>query len=154
MFKKLYPTLVLFCFAISANAQLTSINPATGFASQTSLRTTVTSNGLFQASISPGGNIYEVYLEQGVNRITIADMNNIWNFPYPVTVTDPNTMNLQFSIPGTAVPGVYDLVVTTTDTLFIGSNLQTYTLPASFTITPPDGFISGKVYFDANLWCL
>ena len=64
---------------------------------------------------------------------------------------DPNTMNLQFSIPGTAVPGVYDLVVTTTDTLFIGSNLQTYTLPASFTITPPDGFISGKVYFDANL---
>ncbi|MBK6838342.1 MAG: T9SS type A sorting domain-containing protein [Bacteroidetes bacterium] len=151
MFKKLYPTLVLFCFAISANAQLTSINPATGFASQTSLMTTVTSNGLFQASISPGGNIYEVYLEQGVNRITIADMSNIWNFPYPVTVTDPNTMNLQFSIPGTAVPGVYDLVVTTTDTLFIGSNLQTYTLPASFTITPPDGFISGKVYFDANL---
>ena len=148
--KNFYSFFILIFFSHFGFAQLTGINPATGYKGQTYLTTTVTSSNLFLTSISANGNIYEVYLEQGVNRIPVCDRYNMFSIPNPCTVINPNTLNLVFSIPGNALTGVYDLVVTTTDVQFYGSNLQTYTLPSSFTVVPPDGYASGKVFFDKN----
>lgn len=147
--KLLYTSVLFMLLAFSASAQLTGINPNTGFASQQNLATTITSSGLFQTSITPSGNIYEVILQQGANVITILDMMS-YGWGNSCTAIDANTADLLFNISGTAVTGVYDLKVTTTDPIYWGTNLQTYTLPACFTITPPDAYLSGKVYYDAN----
>ena len=144
--------LFFFCFLFfTAEAQLTGINPAQGYTGQYNLTTTVTSNNLFLAVGSPNGNIYEVYLQQGVNTIPIADMTNMWYSPYPATAVDSSTLDLLFNIPLTAATGTYDLVVTTTDPWNFGTNLQTYTLPSCFNVGPPDGYASGKVFYDVNM---
>lgn len=130
---------------------MTGINPAQGYTGQYNLTTTVTSNNLFLAVGSPNGNIYEVYLQQGVNTIPIADVTNMWYSPYPATAVDSSTLDLLFNIPLTAATGTYDLVVTTTDPWNFGTNLQTYTLPSCFNVGPPDGYASGKVFYDVNM---
>ncbi|MBK9526278.1 MAG: T9SS type A sorting domain-containing protein [Bacteroidetes bacterium] len=149
--KLLYSSVFFLLFSFSVSAQLTGINPNSGFATQNNLTTTITSAGLFQYAITQSGNIYEVHLEQGagVNVLSIMDFGTGW-WNGACTYVDPNTATLVFNIPGNQVTGVYDLVVTTTDVNFWGSNLQTFTLPACFTINPPDGYITGKIYFDAN----
>ena len=74
MFKNRYKlTLILFLFTISTHAQLTGMNPATGYAGQGYLTTNITSSSLFQASVTPSGNIYEAHLEQGSVVIPIMD---------------------------------------------------------------------------------
>lgn len=148
--KKLYAAIVFILFSAAASAQLTGLSPNTGFVGQQNLTTTVTSAGLFQTSVSPSGNIWEIYLEQGTNRIPILDNTNMWNFPSPATVVDPNTATLIFSIPPTVPVGSYDLFLTTTDIIWWGSNLQTYSLTSAFTVTPPDGYLTGKVFNDLN----
>ena len=146
--KKLYTFVFFLLISILAKAQLTGMNPNTGYVTQQNLTTTITSNGLFQQSISPSGNIYSIQLSNGTSVISILDMSNFWT--NACTVIDANNADCVFTIPGTADTGTYDLELVTTDLVFWGSNLQTYTLPAAFTVTPPDGYISGLVYYDTN----
>ncbi|MBK6443799.1 MAG: T9SS type A sorting domain-containing protein [Bacteroidetes bacterium] len=149
MFKNRYKlTLILFLFTISTHAQLTGMNPATGYAGQGYLTTNITSSSLFQASVTPSGNIYEAHLEQGSVVIPIMDYagNNFSGCTY----INSDTAEVSFSLRDTTTLGVYDLVITTTDINVWGTNLTVYTLPACFTVTPPDGFIQGKVYNDLN----
>src|SRR6185436_3013807 len=55
-----------------------------------------------------------------------------------------------FTIPVTATPGLYQLDVVTGDVMNPWMNQQFYTLPNAFTVLPPDGYLEGNVYFDAN----
>jgi hypothetical protein len=146
--KKLYTFVFFLLISILAKAQLTGMNPNTGYVTQQNLTTTITSSGLFQQSISPSGNVYSIRLTNGTSVISILDMSNFWT--NACTVVDPNTADCVFNIPGTADTGFYDLELVTTDLNFWGSNLQTYTLLAAFRVTPPDGYISGLVYYDSN----
>ncbi len=148
--KKRY--LILFAFLISYCSEAQTLNgivPNVGVVGQQNLNTTITATSLFQVVGSPQGNIYDINLRQGTNVIPVYD----WlqgTFPPPVTVLDADNATAVFSIPGTAVTGLYDLELRTTDPFFPGTNVQLYTATGAFTVAPPDGYISGKVYIDQN----
>jgi hypothetical protein len=129
--------------------QLTGITPNSSNFGQT-LTTTITSNGLFVQGISPNGNIYEIFLQNGTSFISIYDP---WAFNWgQIQVIDANTVNAEFSIPHNAAPGVYDLHLTTSDPSmpWLPMPYQYFSLPGAFTVNPPDGYISGNVYRDDN----
>ncbi|TAH41784.1 MAG: T9SS type A sorting domain-containing protein [Bacteroidetes bacterium] len=148
--KKLYLIIASIFICCSLQAQtLNGIIPNTGTVGQQNLNTTITATNLFQVVGSPQGNIYEAILRQGANVIPIYDYQ-MFGWPPSVNVLDPDNATAVFSIPGTAVTGLYDLELTTTDPFFPGSNLQLYTATGAFTVSPPDGYISGKVYLDQN----
>ncbi|MBK7852721.1 MAG: hypothetical protein IPJ66_16735 [Bacteroidetes bacterium] len=69
--KRLYTFVFFLLISILAKAQLTGMNPNTGYVTQQNLTTTITSNGLFQQSISPSGNIYSIRLTNGTSVISI-----------------------------------------------------------------------------------
>ncbi len=148
--KKLYLILTGILIGCFAQAQtLNGIVPNTGVVGQQNLNTTITATNLFQVVGSPEGNIYDINLRQGANVIPIYDYQ-MFQWPPSVNVLDPDNATAVFSIPGTALTGLYDLELTTTDPFSPGSNLQLYTATGAFTVTPPDGYISGKVYLDQN----
>ena len=133
---------------LTANAQLTGMNPDSAGAGQT-LQTTVTGPGLFMQSSSPSGNLFSVYLTNGPTSIAIFDYGNwVWN-NINVLSTD-SFITDYFNIPITATPGSYLLTVVTGDVFNPWWNQQTYTLPNAFTVFPPDGYINGTVYSDTN----
>ncbi len=147
--KKFLLSIFIICFCVSAKAQLTGIVPNQAQQGQTGLNTTITGSGIFIQSSSPSGNLYDIYLQQGATTIYLFDWNNQWN--YNVTVTDPNTVEVVgLNIPGGAPLGAYDLHVTTGDVLYPWMNQNFYTLPGAFTVSPPDGYVSGTVYNDIN----
>lgn len=146
--KHLYISLLFILSVFSVEAQLTGISPNSGIATQT-LNTTVSSNGMFQTGITPSGNIYEMHLEKGTSIIPILDWMTSWS--NNVVVVNQNDATASFTIPGNADTGLYDLSVTLTDINFWGSNLVTITLTGGFMVNPPDGYITGKVYYDSNL---
>ena len=143
-------TIAVFLNYHSSAQTLDGITPNTGIVGQQNLNTTITATNLFQVAISPEGNIYDINLRQGTNVIPIYDYNTSGGWSFNLNVVDPNSATVSFSIPGTAVTGLYDLELTTTDIMFPGTNLQAYSAPGAFTVLPPDGYISGKVYFDQN----
>lgn len=147
--KNSYLSLIfIFLFtSLSLQAQLTGISPNTGVVNQANLQTSITANGIFQTSLSPEGNIYEIYLQKGTDNIPVF---SYWNWQWNVNVINPDSATALFSIPVNAVPGVYDLHVNTQDLNFPGSANAFYTLPAAFTIAPPDGYVSGTAFLDAN----
>ncbi|MBP6334650.1 MAG: T9SS type A sorting domain-containing protein [Bacteroidia bacterium] len=148
--KNLYLILIgiLTNFCVQAQT-LNGISPNTGFAGQQNLSTTITGTNLFQVTISPNGNIYDLKLRQGTSVISIYDyQSSPWSGG--VQVVDPGNATAIFSIPSNAVLGLYDLELTTTDPFQPGTNLQPYSVAGAFTITAPDGYISGKVYNDLN----
>lgn len=147
--KKYILIITILAFCISAKAQLTAITPNQGYAGQV-LNTSVTGAGIFMQSSSPSGNVYDMYLQQGGSIIYLFDWNTQWN--YSINVVTPDSVDIQnFIIPGGAASGSYDLHVTTGDIFQPWINQNFYTLPAAFTIAPPDGYISGRVYQDSNL---
>ncbi|MDQ3049876.1 MAG: T9SS type A sorting domain-containing protein [Bacteroidota bacterium] len=146
--KNLYTLAFVFLLmAASATAQVTGITPSSGVHNQT-LQTTITSNGIFIQSSSPSGNIYQIRLHQGgANQIMIF---NLGNWMFTTQVTDPNTAVADLTIPISVPAGVYDLEVIIGDVSDPTTNQFTYTLPAAFTVAPPDGYITGTVYHDLN----
>jgi len=148
--KKLYLFLIGILISHFVQSQtLDGITPNNAQAGVQNLSTNISATNLFQVAISPNGNIYEINLKQGVNTIPVYSM---WSggWPINVNVIDANNATADFSIPNNAVTGLYDLELTTTDPFSPGTNLQLYTAPNAFTVNPPDGYLSGKVYFDAN----
>ncbi len=131
-----------------AQAQLTGMNPNTAYPGQQNFNTTITSSGLFVQSSSPTGNLFQIYLQQGAYTFDLFNYSlGGWN----ANVVDPNTVDVtNINIPLGAQSGTYDLHVTTGDWWDPWSNQMFYTLPAAFTVTPPDGAIQGNVYIDAN----
>lgn len=148
--KKFYALIILLIAGFALSAQtLDSISPNTGYAGQQSLNTNISATNLFQVIMSPNGNIYDIQLRQGANVIPIYDFpSQPWS--YNLNVIDPNNASAIFSIPSNAALGSYDLELTTTDPFNPGSNLQPYSVGNAFTVVPPDGYISGKVYYDLN----
>src|SRR5688572_578264 len=146
--KKLLLTTVGILFtALSSFAQLTNMNPNQGSFGQT-LMTTITGTGIFIQSSSPSGNICEMKLKQGVNIINLFEY---WNsFIYDVTITSPNTVDAEVVVPITVPVGTYDLEVTVGSAIDPCFGTSTYTLPAAFTINPPDGYVQGNVFDDIN----
>lgn len=127
-------------------AQLTGIVPASAVQGQ-HLQTTITSNGLFLQSITPCGNIHRILLVKGVDYVDIFNINS---FGSDVTVLNDDSLKAYFQIPDNAVPGVYDLIVETGDTLAGSSSSASYTITGGYNISVPDGFITGNAYDDLN----
>lgn len=149
--KKIYLSIIAVCISFCMQAQtLNGITPNVGVVGQENLSTTITGTNLFQVTGSPSGNIYDINLRQGPNTIPVFDFNTFDYFNPNINLLDPNTMTATFSIPHNAVTGTYDLTLTTTDPWAPGSNLVPYTVVGAFTVNPPDGYISGKIYFDLN----
>ncbi|HKR05018.1 MAG TPA: T9SS type A sorting domain-containing protein [Bacteroidia bacterium] len=146
--KKLLLAITIISFSLSAKAQLTGMSPNTASINQT-LQTTVTGPGLFLQGSSPSGNLFSVYLTNGATSIAIFDYGNMIFNNITVNSTDDFTTDF-FTIPYTATPGQYLLTVVTGDIFNPWWNQQTYTLPNAFTVLPPDGYIEGNVYLDAN----
>ncbi len=147
--KKIYIFFALLILSYSAQAQLTGINPNIAVLNQT-LSTTITSSGLFMQSSSPSGNIYEIKLV-GPASYTIDIFNLDFVFNPTTTVTHPDTITTDITIPLAAQSGLYELRVTVGDVFDPHINQIQYTLPNAFTVTPPDGYIMGNVYDDTNL---
>ncbi|HNS11035.1 MAG TPA: T9SS type A sorting domain-containing protein [Bacteroidia bacterium] len=148
--KKVYLLLIVFLITTLTQAQtLDSITPNSGIVGQQILSTNISATNLFQVASSPNGNIYEINLKKGAASIPVYNMwGGVW--PSNVNVIDPNNATADFSIPANADTGLYDLELTTTDPFNPGSNLILYTAPNAFTVTPPDGYLSGKVFYDTN----
>ena len=145
--KNRYSLACLFVlFSLAVNAQLTGITPNQGVHMQT-LQTTITSNGLFIQSSSPGGNIYEIKLTKGGDVITVFEY---WNWNTNINVVDANTVTIDMTIPYSVGAGVYDLGVTTGDVWDPTWNQSFDFLPGAFTVLPPDGYVTGTVYNDLN----
>lgn len=142
-------TFLFFSLVITtSNAQITSITPNQGCPGQP-LQTTITSNGLFLQSSSPSGNIYSIKLKQtGFASMTLFEYDFSSSYGN-ATISNANTVALDFIINSSTL-GLYDLEVIIGDVLYPFLNQVTYTLPAAFTVVPPDGTISGTVYHDLN----
>ncbi|MDQ3049875.1 MAG: T9SS type A sorting domain-containing protein [Bacteroidota bacterium] len=147
--KTLYTLILFIGFSVAVQAQITNINPTVGILGQ-DLQTTITGSGIFVQNSTPSGNIYRIRLVKGVDQIMIFDWAQIWNFWAAATIIDPNTVIADLEIPLTAVPGVYDVEVIIGDIGDPSFNQFTYTLPAAFTVAPPDGYITGTAYRDVN----
>ncbi len=148
--KKLYFLLSWILIANFSQAQtLNGITPNSGYAGQQNLNTTITGTNLFQVVLSPWGNIYDINLRQGANVIPVFDQSSGWA-TLNVNVIDPQNATAVFSIPSSSALGLYDLELTTTDPFQPGSNLQPYSVTGAFTVVAPDGYVSGKVYYDQN----
>ncbi len=147
--KNIYTTLALvICLLSHSNAQLTGITPNQAYPGQNNLTTTISSTGLFIQAMSPSGNIYQIYLQQGGYSFFLFDFNTQWN----ATVLNSNTVECtQVNIPIGAPTGLYDLHVITGDVQNPWWNQSFYNLPSAFTVTPPDGRIEGNVFIDLNL---
>ncbi|MEP7171773.1 MAG: hypothetical protein ABI855_20535, partial [Bacteroidota bacterium] len=146
--KKVLLLILIISFSVIAKGQLTGMNPNVAGPGQT-LQTTVTGPGLFIQASSPSGNLFSVVLTNGPTTLTIFDWGTfMWN-NITVLSTDQFITDF-FQIPYNATPGQYLLTVVTGDVFDPWTNQQTYTLPNAFTVLPPDGFINGNVYDDAN----
>jgi uncharacterized repeat protein (TIGR01451 family) len=65
-------------------------------------------------------------------------------------VNTQDVADVRWNIPTGAVPGVYDVCVTTLD-IIIPWVYYYDTLYGAFTINPPDGYVSGSVFYDTNM---
>lgn len=128
-------------------AQLTSVSPSTAVQGQ-HLPTTITSNGFFLQASTPSGNIHSIILSNATDLIQLFEHSSFNTTD--VTVLNSDSLAAIFRIPANAAPGLYDLIVETGDTLAGSSPSASYTLPASYIISVPDGFISGNAYDDLN----
>lgn len=148
--------LVLAGWPQLTQASLTSVSPNTAQLAVPNLTTTISSTGDFVQSASPNGNVYSIELRSGSSVYTLADG---WSqFPSSIFsngyVIDPNTFQLSnLTLPITVPVGTYSLYVGYLDPLFQG--FQTYpsyydSLPNSFTVLPPDGYIQGHLFLDLN----
>ena len=146
--KKYLLVVLVIAFSFTANAQLTGMNPNTAAPGST-LTTTITGPGIFIQGSSPSGNVFSVILTNGPTTITLFDWGNFIFNNLTVLSTD-SILSDNFMIPMTATPGQYLLTVVTGDVFNPWNNQQTFTLPNAFTVTPPDGFVNGIVYDDAN----
>ncbi|MBP6335846.1 MAG: T9SS type A sorting domain-containing protein, partial [Bacteroidia bacterium] len=144
--KKIYFVVLLVGFLSSVKSQtLTGIDPDTAFAGQHYLQTTITGTDLYAVTITPVVDIvYEVKLKKGNDVIQIY--HHIYMNWASISLTQISSV---LAIPVNAGIGVYDLELITGHP-FIWYPLTSFTLPAAFTIVPPDGLISGKLYFDEN----
>ncbi len=147
--KTLYTLILLLGLSFTAQSQITNISPSLGILGQ-ELQTTITGSGIFVQNNTPSGNIYQIRLIKGVDQIMIFDWTQIWMFWFTTTIWDPNTVISEVDIPLNAVPGVYDVEVIVGEEWDPSVNQFTYTLPAAFTVAPPDGYITGTVYRDVN----
>ncbi len=148
--KNFYLVLIFVLSGFWVQAQtLNGIDPNSGFAGQQNLSTTITGTNLFQVISSPWGNIYDINLRQGSNVITIFDQA-AGTMPSSVDILNADSTTAIFSIPSSAALGLYDLELTTTDPFAPGTNLVPYSVTGAFTVVAPDGYISGKVYYDTN----
>ncbi|REJ80948.1 MAG: T9SS C-terminal target domain-containing protein [Bacteroidetes bacterium] len=151
--KKQIFTLLIFCFySLSSISQtLDSMNPNTGIHGQQGLTTRITSTNVVMTAISQNGNIWDVYLQQGADTIQIYDYSiHWWIWPGPINVPSNDIADVTFNIGFSKPAGTYDLHLRTSDHACWGCSFQSYTLPAAFTVTPPDGFATGTVYADKN----
>ncbi len=145
--KKFYLLFFGILYSLYLQAQtLNGIIPDNATVGQQNLNTTITATNLFQTTLSPEGNIWEINLKKGAAVIPVFSQ---WSMPFSTTVLGPDSAATIVSIPFNADTGLYDLELTTFDPNFILPNV-TYTAPAAFTVNPPDGYLSGKVYKDLN----
>lgn len=125
---------------------LTAITPNSGTVGQNQITTTITGSNIFFTSISQWGNLENVELRNGSGSISVFNyMGGNWN----AFVNTQDVADVTWDIPTNAVAGVYDVCVTTLDP---GMPWVYYydTLYSAFTINPPDGYVSGSLYYDAN----
>ncbi|MEO5572361.1 MAG: T9SS type A sorting domain-containing protein [Bacteroidia bacterium] len=142
---------ILVCICLHAISQtLNSIAPNQGYQGQVNLTTTISGTGLFIQTSSPSGNVYQIYIDNGVNQVFLYQWSNFP--PYdPTTVLSADSALVKFNIPSGTPTGLYDLTVVVGDPLYPPFNTVPYILPGAFTVIPPDGFITGSTYFDNNL---
>ncbi|HKR03113.1 MAG TPA: T9SS type A sorting domain-containing protein [Bacteroidia bacterium] len=118
---------------------ITSITPNQANAGVT-LTTTLTGDDIFYQTSSPPGNLLNFNLP-GVFNFTIP--------PDGYVVLDQDTATVTFTVHGNAVPGIYDVAITVVSNIFPFDDI-TYIRPDAFTIGPPDGYVDGTIYFDAD----
>jgi uncharacterized repeat protein (TIGR01451 family) len=138
--KKIYCLFIFIFITAQLHSQsLVSISPNSSQPGQTINALITGASTTFQSS-SPQGNLDQIYLQLGGNVI-YSDFQSIF-------VTDDTHFNVDFPIPSSGSPiGVYDLYVNYFDQFF---NYITLTLPQSFTVGTPDGYITGQVFQDLN----
>jgi len=118
---------------------ITSITPNLANAGET-LTTTITGDNIFLQTSSPPGNILNFNLQGGSS----------FNVPYSACVVlDSNTAEVTMTVYGAAIVGVYDVNVTVDNPYFPFDEI-TYPCPECFNIGPPDGYVDGIIYFDAD----
>ena len=136
----------ILCFCVAGllvraqNGSLVSISPNQAVLGQF-LSTTITGSGTYFISSSPPwGGVWNIYLDNNAGQYIYANMP---------TYTDDEHLDAAFNIPLVQTPGIYDLNLEVTDILNPWQ-MVTLSLPACFTIQPPDGMITGSVYEDLN----
>jgi uncharacterized repeat protein (TIGR01451 family) len=143
--KKLFYLLLLSLTFNFANAQsLVSMSPNTLVAGAApSLTSTITGIGTFFQSGSPPNSLTEAYITDGLNTYN----GDTWGaFP-----TDDEHVDVLFFYGAAPVSGTYSLIVTYYDpNVITWPFTTTLTLPGAFTILPPDGYVQGTVFEDAN----
>src|SRR6185436_16991890 len=118
---------------------IASITPNQSNAGE-ALTTTLTCDNIFYQTSSPPGNLLNFNLP-GVFNFTIP--------PDGYVVLDQDTATVTFTVHGNAVPGIYDVAITVVSNIFPFDYI-TYIRPDAFTIGPPDGYVDGTIYFDAD----
>jgi uncharacterized repeat protein (TIGR01451 family) len=146
--KNIYLLIAGILFSVHHQAQtLNGIIPDSGTVGQQNLNTTITATNLFQTSLSPEGNIWEINLRKGSSVIPVFGQGSI---NLNVNVINSDTATAMFSIPYNADTGLYDLELSTYDLFNPGFPNNFYTVPLAFSVNPPDGYLTGKIYRDLN----
>jgi uncharacterized repeat protein (TIGR01451 family) len=134
----LFAGLLLSGFNVNAQSLVSAIpnNAQVG----TTLTTTITGSGTFFQNSSPQGNVNSIYIQQGGSTY-YADF-------FAIFATDDTHVDASIVVPGNAPLGSYNLYVEYFDPF----NFQFFTLPLlnGIIVGPPDGYIQGKVFDDAN----
>lgn len=124
---------------MTANSQsLVSINPNTA---QQGTIITATITGALTTFMNSSGP-QDIYLQMGATTIPTD-----W---WTINVQSDTQCSVDFNIPGGAPIGIYDLYLSYWDGIFPFATLVPLTLPGSFTVGNPDGYIEGTVYNDLN----
>ena len=134
---------LIFTTSIYLNAfsQIQFIRPDSAIQGQTLTTTISMASGTFSTGSPPYQNT-DIYLQQGANIIYTYpgySWSNVY-FPY-------DSLWTQFTIPGNAPTGYYDLHVITYDYLSVPTD---WVLPNGFRVGPVAGSIEGDLYFDTN----
>jgi uncharacterized repeat protein (TIGR01451 family) len=142
MMKNLRLHLALLCLllsTISYSQNITAIAADSAYQGQ-SLKTTITSTGVFMTASSPQGNIQEILLRNATDSVfAVSDSTAVIN---------TNTATTFWNVPVTIATGVYDLVVRIYDLVTFAVTEKLF--PNGFHIFAPTDTISGYIYNDAN----
>lgn len=130
--------------SLQGNAQsLVSITPNMGTPGATNLVTQITGVGTTFQGSSPQGTIIDVNLDLAGGNIIYGDFLSI-------AIIDDQNFTIEWDIPGAAPVGQYDLNVTYEDWSLGFPNWMYLTLPSSFQVGVPDGYVQGRIFNDVN----